>query len=357
MNGSVRRRGEKWYYSFDLAQVGGNRKRIERVGQLFSESETSVSDYLDYWMENYVHVSLRHNTIMYYTTIINKHIKPHIGKYRLSSITPGIIQGLINDKYSEGYSKSSLSNFMGVLTKSFSLAEYPYQFIKQDPTRLVKIPKMTQLPKVNDLKIISLEDYSRIIERFPTSSNYNLALQIAFHTGMRGGEVCAPEWENIDLISGVIWVRHTLINKANGITELGPPKTSSSNRDIKIGTELSTILKQANIMQKRNRLKYGQYYIDSNRVCVKESGEPLTTNSFKYLSRVINHELHIDFHSHSLRHTHATLLLEANINPKVIQERLGHSKIATTLDTYAHVTKKMESTAALAIDSIASSLM
>lgn len=67
----------------------------------------------------------------------------------------------------------------------------------------------------------------------------------------------------------------------------------------------------------------------------------LTTNSLKYLSRVVNYELGIDFKFHSLRHTHATILLEAGANIKDIQKRLGHSKSATTMDTYSHVTNTM----------------
>ena len=77
-------------------------------------------------------------------------------------------------------------------------------------------------------------------------------------------------------------------------------------------------------------------------MCTKENGEPLTTNTYKYLSRVVNNELCINFSMHSLRHTHATLLLENRANMKDIQKRLGHSKLATTMDTYSHVTSKMK---------------
>lgn len=62
----------------------------------------------------------------------------------------------------------------------------------------------------------------------------------------------------------------------------------------------------------------------------------------KYLSRVVNYELFINFNFHSLRHTHATMLLENGAEPKDIQVRLGHSKFSTTMDTYSHVTKKMK---------------
>lgn len=73
----------------------------------------------------------------------------------------------------------------------------------------------------------------------------------------------------------------------------------------------------------------------------KRNGDLLTTNSIKYLSRVVNYELNIQFKFHSLRHTHATMLLEASANIKDIQERLGHSTSSITMDVYSHVTNNM----------------
>ena len=76
-------------------------------------------------------------------------------------------------------------------------------------------------------------------------------------------------------------------------------------------------------------------------VCTNESGNLITPDSIKYCSRVINYELMIQFNFHALRHTHATLLIENGANTKDVQKRLGHSRLATTMDTYTHATEKM----------------
>lgn len=365
MQGGVRKRGKKWYYYFDAGIVNGKRKKIERVGgdtkaealkalrealneferagSIVDESNISVADYFDYWYENYVLLNCKYNTQQYYRGIIENHIKPSLGIYKLKSLNPATLQKFINSKYINGYSKNSLKSFMGVLSKGLRMAVYPYQFIKENPMQYVQLPKIEEKKNdKNDLKIITMEEFNKIIERFPEGSSFYIPCQIAFHTGMRAGEVCGLTWDCVDLKEKVIKVEKTLIGKGKGVWELEFPKTKSSNRTIAIGDTLVNILKKHKKSQIENKLRYGKYYKDSNFVCTKENGELVTPNSLKYLSKVVNYELGIDFNFHSFRHTHATMLLEAGANIKDIQERLGHSRLSTTMDTYSHVTRKMK---------------
>ncbi|HBE9109415.1 TPA: site-specific integrase [Clostridioides difficile] len=362
MKGGVRKRGEKWYYYFDLGTVNGKRKKIERVGgktkkeaekalrdalsefenegQLFSDNEMSFSDFLDFWYKEYVLLNCKYGTQKNYEKIIKNHLKPDLGKYKLKNLNPAILQKFLNDKSRFGLSKNSINNFYGVLSGALKSAVYPFKFIKENPMQYVHMPKM-QENKKNDLKIISLKDFNKILERFPQGSSFYIPLQIAFNTGMRSGEVTALQWDDIDLENKIIHVRHTLISRGKEGFELGTPKTESSYRKINIGDTLTKVLKEHKKLQKEMKLKFGEWYINSSFVCTKEMGEHVTTNSLKYLSRVVNYELGIDFNFHSLRHTHATLLLENGANIKDIQHRLGHAKISTTMDTYSHVTNNM----------------
>lgn len=367
MQGSVRKKGGKWYYSFEVGKDNGKRKRIERAGgatkkealealrnaiidfentgSIFDQSDISVSDYFDYWYKEYVLINNKVNTQRSYDQIIRNHIKKEIGIYKLKTITAAKLQEIINLKYRNGYSKNYLSNIYGVLSGAFKMAVYPYNLIKENPMLYVSMPKYnTQLiNNPDDLKIISLDDYTKILERFSYKSNMYIPLQIAFNTGMRASEVMSLTWDCVDFKNGTIRVEKILYRNDFKQWVFGPPKTNSSIRIIKIGATLLNILKRHAEDQEENRKKYGQYYIkhDFDFVCLKENGELLTVDSLKYLSRVVNYELNIDFKFHSLRHTHATMLLESGANIKDIQARLGHSKLATTMDTYSHVTKKM----------------
>lgn len=362
MKGSVRKRGSTWSYSFDLGVVDGKRKRKEKggfntkkecetelraaikeyenCGSITDESNISVSDYFDFWYKEYVMINCKYNTQDYYKRLIKNHIKPSIGNYKLKALTPTVLQELVNKKYLEGLCKHSLDNFFGVLSGALKYAVYPCKYIKENPAQYIRLPK-DHKPK-ESVKTLSLEQFKTITERFPFGSNFYAALQIAFHTGLRGGEVTALTWDSIDFNNKSLTVDHTLVNKGIEGFELDTPKTKTSSRTIAIGDTLIDILKEQKKWQAENKLKYGRYYADNNWVCTKENGEHITTNSIKYLSRVVNYELGINFNFHMLRHTHATMLLENGANIKDIQSRLGHSNIATTMDTYSHVTEKMK---------------
>src|SRR5690606_22860902 len=144
--------------------------------------------------------------------------------------------------------------------------------------------------------------------------------------------------------------------KFKQIWVVSPPKSISGYRTIPIGDTLLNILKKEKLKQKENKLKYGEYYRqDPNHdfVCKKENGEHYTPNVIKYQTReLIKRKLGIDFNYHSLRHTHATLLIESGVDIKTVQKRLGHSRSAITEDRYVHLTEKMARNAADVFDMI-----
>jgi len=394
MEGHVRKRGSKWYYSFEASSVDGKRKRIERVGGRtkkeaeaalrialqeyenaglhFEPTEISVSDYMDYWHKNYVMLNCRYNTQTGYRAIIDNHIKPNLGTYKLKSLTPAILQEFVNAKYLQGFSKAHLTNIITVLSGSLKYAVHPCKFIRENSMQYVRHPKYTPTKTQTNRKIITTEAWDTIIDRFPFGSNYYILLMLGYYVGGRIGEMTAISWEDIDFESGEISI-NKLLYKRKPNWYFGPTKTESSTRAIKIGKTLIDALKKQKKWQMENRLKYGQHYtqqyvveeIDKetneklrrihslpvslratvgqpvNLVCTKENGEMVTADTFKYAARVIHYELGLIFNFHSLRHTHATVLIENGAEIKDVQARLGHTRISTTMDTYTHNTDKM----------------
>jgi integrase len=169
---------------------------------------------------------------------------------------------------------------------------------------------------------------------------------VALTTGLRQGELFALHWADIDLEAGTITVRHTLQEYGSELT-LAEPKTSRSRRSVPISDRVVAAL----------RAHHKQMMIDGNPgpwVFCDTTGGPLrksnvTRRSFRPLLKRAGLPL-IRFHD--LRHTAATLWLIKGVHPKVVQERLGHSSIAITLDTYSHVLPSMQRDAAERLDDL-----
>ena len=311
-------------------------------GGLFTPSEALVGAYMDEWFNQYVQVNLRPKTQDTYKRIIDNHIKPNLGHYKLNALHPGKIQEFLNDLKERGFSRRHIINIHSTLSNALKYAIYPLQYIKTNSAQYVKIPKIEREPRKRI--ILCSEDWERIIKRFPFGNKYHIPLIIGYYTGMRIGEVFALTWEDVDFETNEISVTKTMNRLPNREWAFGEPKTKSSVRTIKIGNTLANILKKEKVRQNQNALLYGEYYKYFNGVkliCVCEDGSMLTTDSFKYCSRVIHHELKIEFDFHSLRHTHATILVENGAPIKDVQKRLGHEKIETTLQTYVHDTEDM----------------
>ena len=364
--GTVRKKGNNWYYAFDTGTVNGKRSRIERYGgktkkqaeatlrQALQKYENdgavvkltnmNVQQYFMYWYENYVQSELKPNTQINYLNIINKYIIPKIGNFRIRSIGPAALQNLVNDLGETKLAKHTVQIIVMVIKEGFKKAVYPYQLIKEDPARYIIMPKYHDDERITrkKLKIITMNQYEQILSITPPSNPFYIPLQIAFGTGMRRGEVCGLTWANVDLNGHTVEVKQAMMQEPKGKFSIVTPKTTSSYRTISIGESLVDLLKQHKKHQIEERLRYGQYYHESNFVCTKENGSPVTPNTIKYQCDRIQKELGFPFNFHSLRHTHATMLLENGANIKDIQARLGHSRIATTMDTYSHVTHKMQ---------------
>lgn len=385
MNLNVRKRGEKWEYRFEGARVDGKRKQYSKGGfrtkkdaleagtqalaeytkgeTPFKPSEKSLYDYLNEWYGMHVVVNLRPKTQGSYKTIIENHVKGNIGHYPLNSVTPALLQRFANDLKAKGYSRRHIVNILSLLNGALKYAVEPLRYIKQNPMAHVKTPTIERAPRQRI--VLSPENWERIIGRFPFGNKYHIQLIIGYHTGLRISEVFALTWEDIDFRNREIHVTKQVIRykpddqKAKWC--FAPTKTKSSVRTVKIGETLLRILKSEKARQSKNRLSYGEYYTNhelvelseniqhlncNNRgkvelVCVNDDGTFVTTDSFKYCSRVIHHELKIEFDFHSLRHTHATILVENGADIKNVQKRLGHEKIETTLQTYVHDTDQM----------------
>lgn len=206
----------------------------------------------------------------------------------------------------------------------------------------VIMPKYDERKKTEkDLKILPMETLRKITSYLEEGHPLAIPFHLGLHTGMRVSEVCGLMWQHIDLERGTLKIEQAMINE-EGEWVLGTTKTVASEREIHLGPSIIQTLKKHRTWLKKNKLKYGVHYHESDHVCVKECGSIITPAVIKYNTAKMKKKLGIDFNFHSLRHTHATMLMENGAKVKDIQIRLGHSRSAITIDTYSHLTQKMK---------------
>lgn len=394
VNGKRKQISKSGFSTKKEAEIAGAKalSEYDNSGIHFNSSDISFSDYLDYWFDNYVKTTCKYNTQLSYFQIIDSHLKPELGSYHLKSITPIIVQEFVNKKFTNGMKKSTLMNIVNVLTGSLKYAVIPAKLIPSSPAEYISYPRLDSSRSKVNRTIISFDDFRNILDRFEKGNPFRYALLIGFYTGLRIGEVYALTWDDIDLKDCTIDVNKLVYKRNYGVDirkvfntkgkkeeksawYFGDTKTTSSVRKIKIGKTLVDELKEYKRLQLENQILYGEYYnqlykkpeLDekgnsiyrlieieksvpvslplANLVMRKENGQYSSIDSFKYASRVIHYDLGIKFNFHSLRHTHATKLIEAGVSPKAVQARLGHSNIHTTLQTYVHNTECMDQNA------------
>lgn len=407
MQGGVRKRGTTWSYYFDLGKIDGKRKKKEKggfrtkkeaeqaltaamneynnAGTVFEPTEITVADYLNQWFDLYCKTNLKYNTQVGYLRIIQGHLIPKFGVYRLKAITPAVLQEYAVELKMNGNSKSHLVGILSVFSAALNYAVEPMHYLQSNPMQYVKFPKVERKPR--ERIVLTLDEWCKIRDRFQ-NTRYYIPLMIGFYTGLRISETFGLTWDDIDFDKRKISVNKQIVKRNFGadvrkvVEKKGKkeqrsswyfttPKTFTSVRELPFGETLYQALKKEKAEQLKNEMKYGEYYtihvkkIETDEkgndmirvvpiqkcvesplqrirlVCVGENGQYTSTDSFKYCSRVIHHEMHLAFDYHSLRHTHATLLIESGADVKNVQTRLGHTNIETTLQTYVHDTEKM----------------
>ncbi|WP_373408561.1 site-specific integrase [Bacillus sp. OV166] len=160
-------------------------------------------------------------------------------------------------------------------------------------------------------------------------------------TGMRRGEVLGLGWQDVDFDNLVLYVRQSLQEvKKIGLTFKKPK--SGKSRSITITPTLAKELKKLYKQQLENKLFLGQEYHDLDLVFAQQNGKPIQPTEMARAYRKLVEISGLPYiRFHDLRHTHATLMLQQGVHPKVVSERLGHTTIGITMDTYTHVLPNM----------------
>lgn len=216
--------------------------------------------------------------------------------------------------------------------------------LTRNPAEYAVPPRASAL-RSSELKTWSAEQLADFLEHVRPDRLY-AAWVLAATTGLRRGELLGLHWSDIDLDEARLSVRRSLVSVGYAV-RISEPKTRRGRRQIALDKTTVSALLGHRRRQMQERLSWGPAWVDSGFVFTKEDGTPLHPDRFtKLFAQRVKSSGLPRIRLHDLRHTHATLALQAGRHPKVVSERLGHANVSITLDVYRDVIPAMQKEAA-----------
>ncbi|OPA80624.1 site-specific integrase [Paenibacillus selenitireducens] len=338
----IKKRGFKTQKEATLAMAAAMTENEN--GEYKKGKNTKFSDFITTWLEN--KRDLSKGTRELYDSYLRTHIIPLIGDYYLERITAMDVESFISSLHDRGLAQNSVKRIFAVFNTSMNYA-FKMGLIKKNVALSVVKPKAQR----KELTVWNSEQINRFFALSKEESRYSITFFLAIMTGMRQGEILGLHWNDIDFENKVIHIQHTLSHKNREISST--LKTQKSIRSIAITDE--TI---ARLIEHRGKIEIekqwgGPNYIDIGLVVCTSEGNPVPPRSmYKVWERLVKkYEMpYITFHD--LRHTHASMLLQQKVHPKVVSERLGHSSISITMDTYSHLMPNIQAESIEGLDRV-----
>ncbi len=313
-----------------------------QAGGTMPSTKLRVGEYLEQWLRDYAAGAVGLVTLATYRDLIRLHITPALGHVPLARLSPQAIQGYLSGKLRAGLSSTSVLHQFRVLHEALKHA-MRWGLIVRNPGDMVDPPR----PRRTEMRVWDDEQIRLFLAEARRSSTYYRLYLAAILTGMRQGELLGLRWQDVDFTLGTASVQQTFY-RLGGQQVFKEPKSAKARRAVALPPVLVEELRGLREEQAERQRLLGPEYEDHSLLFCQADGKPLHARNivrgdFRRVTERVG-VLHIRFHD--LRHTHASHLLQQGVNPKVVQERLGHATPAFTLHVYGHVLPGMQEEAA-----------
>ncbi len=362
-----------WTYVVDLAGPGEPRQQKRKAGFATKGEAVAALSKLQSSKADGTYVQASRQTVEQYLTEwlqavkpeyapgthdaaklhVEAYIVPRIGSKRLQALTTTDVKAMLADIGENGRQRSDkplspkmVHNIFTTLCRALNdaVAERPPRIFVNPAAKAHKAPPS---PEQETWTVAQL----RAFYAFAADHRLYAMWRLAASTGLRRGELVGLRWRDVNLDAGLLAVAQQRAKGHDGI--VARQTKGKRGRPVPIDDVTVAGLRRHRSRQAEERLAWGAAWRDTGLVFVHEDGSPLhpdtATKAFK---RLVADAGLPWIKLHGLRHTHATLMLEAGVHPKVVQERLGHSSISITLDTYSHVSPTMQQEAAAKVAAI-----
>lgn len=296
------------------------------------DGSITLNELADRFLEDVAAHTMKEKTFISYEAYFRLHIRPTLGKMKLSTIAPHHIQQLYSKKLNDGLSKKTVHHIHSYLRRVLNQA-VKWELIYRNPCDSVTPPRIEKrIPTV-----WTIEESQKFLRAVSEHKWYAIYL-IALTTGARRGEILGLEWKNVNWAKSTVIIQKTIV-EVKGVAKITDPKTALSRRTITLPAIVLDLLKT--------------HPIKEGFIFESEAGTPIhPRNLLRHFYSVLD-DLDIPrIRFHDLRHTCATILLQRDVHPKKVQELLGHASITLTLDTYSHIIPGVDSQIADEMDRV-----
>lgn len=322
------------------------------TGGFVNPAKATVAEFLRQWLRDYVSTNVRAATSEGYRIMIGCHLVPNLGAIPLSQLQPSHIQ----EYYAKalkmgrrdgrgGLSARTVLHHHRVLSEALSHA-VKWGLVVRNVAQAVDPPR----PVNHEMQSLDNDGVQRLLAAARVTMYFPL-IHLAIYTGLRRSELLGLRWKDVDLdmaTLSVVQVMHCLPGARIVFQE---PKTAKGRRMVALSPSAVLALRAYSETVEADLSLLGIPLVGERLVFSNLNGSPLLPNSVTHaFAKIVRRAGLNGIRLHDLRHTHASLMLRQGVHPKIVSERLGHSSISITLDTYSHVLPGLQEAAALRFD-------
>ncbi len=330
-------------YKFHRETVKGTKKDAEKhLSEMLSQLDkgtfvkpikTTVSEYLKRWLNDYAKPNLGPRTFEGYESIVRCHFIPELGNLPLIQLKPQHLQKYYAKKISgirsdrkDALNQTTVSHHHTCLHCALKMA-VRWGLLISNPADAVTPPR----PQHAEMHTMNEGELQIFLAEAKKTPYYAMFYTVLF-TGMRRSELLALRWSDVDLLLCQISVSQSLHRLRNRSLVFRPTKTAKGRRLIALSPSLALVLKEHKEKERLERVMTGTAFKENDLVFCTPGGRPLLPDTISHAwSKIVKRAGLNHFRLHDARHTHASLLLKQGVHPKIVQERLGHTTISTTL--------------------------
>jgi len=354
--GSIFKRADgRWCAQVDLGYEDGKRKRKYLYGATRTEvakkltktqrdihqglpvraGRFTVGMLLTHWIDDVVKTTLGALTYRTYNRRAIMHLIPALGTISLERLSVQDVQRFIARQSGKGLARNTIDGQITTLKGALTYAMHD-NLVARNVATLVDLPPMDEREKAT----LGPEEARRFLSSAQGERLENL-FWILITTGLRRGEARGLMWDDIDWDAATLTIRRQIL-QFDGENHTSKPKTAGSLRTIPLAPVAVTALRRQQVLLKDERVRMGARWKEWGLVFPSPTGQPFgETTLANALDRTLTRAGLPHYSPHQLRHSAATFMVAANVNPKIAMDVLGHSTVEMTMKRYQHVNASM----------------